>query len=156
MLSLLLIQIIVDILFFVAILILLRQLNKKITQSSRTVDVSTISELKKIITDSENSANQFMTFMDDNKQQLNKFVKQLDDKERNMVMLLEEAETALQKLSSQKAKSESDAKYNQYDDVIKMAQQGMSLKEIAKRSSVTEGEISLVMELTKAKINDVD
>lgn len=155
MLSLLHIQIIVDIAFFVTILLLLRRLNKKIAQRSPTADVSTISELKKIITDSGNSANQFMTFMDENKQQLNKLVKQLDDKERKLVMLLEEAETVLQKLSSQKANSESDAIYNQYDDVIKMARQGMSLEEIAKRSGVTEGEINLVMELTKAGKNDV-
>jgi len=149
LLSLPYLQIIIDIIFFVTILLLLFLLQKKIGQKPPAIDVSTINEFKKLISDSENFSNQFATAMEESRQQINKLIKQLDDKERKLVMLLEEAETAIQNFSSKKAKSESDKTYNQYDEIIKMARQGLSLDEIAKRSGVTEGEINLVMELAK-------
>jgi DNA-binding NarL/FixJ family response regulator len=149
LLSLPYIQIIADILFFVAIFFLLHQLNKKIKQRSPMIDASAVSELKKLIGNSESITNQFTTSMEDGKQQINKLIKQLDDKERKLVMLLVEAETTLQNFSVQKTKLEPDIKYNQYDEVIKMVRQGLSLEEIAKRSGVTEGEITLVMEFAK-------
>lgn len=154
MLSLLHIQIIVDILFFVTILFLLHRLNKKIAQRSKDVDAAAISEFKKMITDSEHVADRFMTAMDDSREQLTKLVRQLDDRERKMVMLLEEADKRLQKFSSQKAEEKSDAKADQYEDVVKMVQQGMPLEEIIRHSGLTEGEINLVTELAKARKNN--
>lgn len=154
MLSLLHIQIIIDILFFVIILFLLYQLNKKIEQGSKVVDTSAMNELKKIIHDSEDFANQFINVMEENKEQFNKLVKQMDDKEKKMVIRLKEAQDILEKLSSQKAESTPKAVHNKYDDVMEMMRHGLSLEEITKRSEMTEGEIHLIMELAKAGKND--
>lgn len=154
MLSLLHVQIIIDILLFVVILLLLYQLNKKIKERSPVLEDSTVKELKKIIKISENNVNQFMAAMEDNKQQLNKLIEQLDGKGEKMVLLLKEADGVLEKLSSQKLGLESATLSDKYDDILKMARQGFSADEIAKRSGMTEGEIRLIVELTKTGERD--
>ncbi|MBN1381544.1 MAG: DUF2802 domain-containing protein [Deltaproteobacteria bacterium] len=95
-----------------------------------------------------------MAAMEDNKQQLNKLIEQLDGKGEKMVLLLKEADGVLEKLSSQKLGLESATLSDKYDDILKMARQGFSADEIAKRSGMTEGEIRLIVELTKTGERD--
>ncbi|MCX5854681.1 MAG: DUF2802 domain-containing protein [Deltaproteobacteria bacterium] len=151
MLSLLNLQIIIDLVFFVTILILLSQLNKNISKNSSTVDTSLIQELEKIVTESYHSTNRFIEAIDESKQVLNKLFLQLDDKGKKLTVLIGEAEMHIKKLDLEKNVSEPVSSEKRYDDVIQMVQQGMSREEVSKRLGFTEGEIGLIVDLARTR-----
>jgi len=150
-LSLLNSQIIIDLVFFVTIVILLSQLNKNISKNSSTVDTSLIQELKKIVTESHHSTNRFIEAIDESKQVLNKLSLQLDDKEKKLAVLIGEAKMQIKKLDLEKNASEPVSSEKRYDDVIQMVQQGVSREEVSKRLGFTEGEIGLIVDLARTR-----
>lgn len=149
--TLLHLQIIVDAVFFAVILILLWQLKRSIAKSQPHANGASIQELKKIMAESREFAGEFMTAVEDNKSAIHTLARQLDDKAKRLMALLEEAERSIKKLESCREKSAPVSTKEKYDDIIKMIEQGMSLEDVAKKSGVTEGEISLVMELVRTR-----
>ena len=102
--SLLHFQIIIDIAFFVVIMLLLRQLNKRMARNLPEGDSATVGELKKLMTDSQDSTDLFLRTIQESEERLNKLARQLDNKEKRMVILIEKAESLIQKMASQQAK----------------------------------------------------
>ena len=151
MLSLLHVQIIVEMVFFGAILFLLWRLKREIGRYGPLADGSVMDPLKRIMTDSQDFANGFVSMMEENKHALTNLARQLDDRERRLAMLLKEVESVIKRLDSEQSKSESASSTKRYDDVIKLVQQGMNREEVSKQSGLTEGEINLIMELSRAR-----
>jgi hypothetical protein len=150
--SLLHIQLVIDIAFFVVILLLLRQLNKRIARNPTGGDSATIGELKKLMTDSQNSADLFLKAVQESEERLNKLARQLDSREKRIVILIEKAESLIQTLTSQQASAASvDSGGERYGQIIRMSKEGLSREEIVKRLGVTMGEINLVVELEETK-----
>lgn len=149
--SLLHVQIIVELVFFVAILLLLWRLKRNIEKYRPLADGSVIADLKQIMTDSQESADGFMTMLEENKQTLRGLAHQLDEKERRLAMLVVESEAAIKKLDEDRNKSGSAFSKKRYDDLIEMVRQGMSCEELAGQSGFTEDEINLVMACERAK-----
>jgi argonaute-like protein implicated in RNA metabolism and viral defense len=154
--SLLHFQIIIDIAFFVTIILLLRQLNKRIAKDPPAVDISIVHEYKKLMTDSQDLTNHFIQTVEESERKLNKLDCQLDNKEKRLIILIEEVEGLIKKVDSRQTQKEpiySDAE--KYDRIIKMIQEGQSREGVAKRIGVTEGEIDLVMELEQTRMNNL-
>jgi hypothetical protein len=146
-------QIIIDIAFFVVIMLLLRQLNKRMTRKPPGGDGATVGELKKLMTDSQDSADLFLRTVQESEERLNKLARQLDNKEKRIVILIEKAESLIQELASRQAETESVGPAGgKYEQIIRMVQQGLSREEVAKRLGVTMGEIDLVVELEQTKV----
>jgi len=144
-------QIMIDLIFFITIIILLRQLNKNVSKTPPAIDVQFVDELKKILQESHDAGNQFSEATEEYKRGLSKIFQQLDEKARTLAVLIDEAEACIKKLDSKKNESASMAPEKQYDDVVKMIQQGMNREEIAKRTGFTEGEIDLIMDIARTK-----
>ena len=156
MLSSLHFQIIIDIIFFITILILLRQLNKRIAKDPPVIDESIVLEFKKLMTESQDFTNQFLGVVEENEQRLNKLSRQLDNKEKRLIILIEEAEALINKVDSQKTTTEkvySDEERSKH--IIQMIQDGNSREEVAKQLNVTEGEINLITALEQIKAGNV-
>lgn len=156
MLSSLHFQIIIDIIFFVTIVILLRQLNKRIVKNPPVIDESIVREFKKVMTDSQDFTNHFLKVIEENEQRLNKLSRQLDNKEKRLIILIEEAEALINKVDSQKTSTEriySDEEKSKH--IIQMIQEGRSREEVAKRWGVTEGEINLITALEQIKAGNL-
>ena len=153
LLTLLHLQIIIDAVFFIVILILLRQLKMSISKKRSAVNGSTIQDLKKIVMESREFAGEFMTAIEENKTAFHKIARQLDNKAKQLTILLEEAERSINKLDSCHEKSAPASPKEGYNEVIKMIQQGMSREEVVKRSGITEGEVNLVIELARTRTN---
>lgn len=150
--SLLHFQIIIDIVFFVVILLLLRQLNKRMARNPREDDAATVGELKKLMTDSQDSTDLFLRTVQESEERLNKLARQLDNKEKRIVILIEKAESLIQKMASEQAKTESaESDGEKYARIIRMVQEGLSREEVARRLGVTMGEIDLVVELEQTR-----
>jgi hypothetical protein len=145
-------QIIIDTVFFVTIVILLRQLNKRIVKEPPVIDESIIRKFEKLMTDSQDVTNQFLSVVEENEQRLNKLSRQLDNKEKRLIILIEEADSLIRKVDLKKTNTEemySDEDRSKY--IMKMIQEGTSREEIAKRWGVTEGEINLITALAQIK-----
>jgi|SRR3989339_1441378 len=156
MLSSLPFQIIIDIVFFVTIVILLRQLNKHLIKDPPVIDDSIVREFKKLMTDSQDFTNQFLRVVEENEQRLNKLSRQLDNKEKRLIILIEEAEALINKVDFQKNTTEkvySDEERSK--NIIDMIQEGRSREEVAKRLGVTEGEINLITALEQIKAGNL-
>jgi hypothetical protein len=150
LLTLLHIQIIIDAVFFMAILILLWQLKVSIAKNNPLPGSTAIEDLKKIMTESREYADEFMTAIEENKSALHKLTRQMDDKAKHLMSLLEEAEKTAKRIEYCREQSLTSTK-GKYDDVLKMIQQGMNLEEITKKSGFSEGEVNLVKELSKSR-----
>jgi hypothetical protein len=149
-------QIIIDIIFFITIVILLRQLNKRIAKDPPVIDELIVSEFKKLMTESQNFTNQFLGVIEENEQRLNKLSRQLDNKEKRLIILIEEAESLISKVDYQKTTIEkvySDEERSKH--IIQMIQEGRSREEVAKQWNVTEGEINLITALEQIKAGNV-
>ena len=152
--SLLHFQIIIDIAFFVVIMILLRQLNKRIARNQPGGDVATVGELKRLMKDSQDSADLFLRTLKESEERLSKLARQLDSREKRIVILIEKAESSIQKMASQQVKTESVGQDGEkYGQILRMVQEGLRREEIAKRLGVAMGEIELVVELEQARID---
>ncbi len=150
--SLLHFQIITDIAFFVVIMLLLRQLNKRIARKPPGGNGATVGELQKLMTDSQDSTDLFLRTVQESEERLNKLARQLDNKEKRIVILIEKAESLIQKMAFQQAKAESvGADGEKYEQIIRMVQEGLSREAVAKRLGVAMGEIDLVVELDQAR-----
>jgi hypothetical protein len=149
--SLLYFQIIIDIAFFVVILLLLGQLNKRMARKPGD-DSATVGELKRLMTESQNSADQFLRTVQESEERLNKLARQLDNREKRIAILIEKAESLIQQMASQQVKVESVGSGGEkYEHIIRMVRQGLSREDVAKRLGVTMGEIDLVVDLEKAR-----
>lgn len=156
MLSSLPFQIIIDLIFFVTIVILLRQLSKRIVKTPPVIDKSIVREVKKLMTDSQDHANQFLKLVEENEQRLNKISRQLDNKEKRLIMLIEEAEATINKIDLQKTTKEKiDSNEERSKQIIQMIQEGRSREEVAKRLGITEGEVNLITALEQIKAGNI-
>ena len=151
--SLLHFQIIIDITFFVVIMLLLLQLNKRVSRNQPGGDIATVGELKRLMKDSQGSADLFLRTLKESEERLSKLARQLDSREKRIVILLEKAESSIQKMASQQARTESiGSDGEKYGQILRMVQEGLRREEIAKRLGVAMGEIDLVVELEQARI----
>lgn len=150
MLSLLHVQIIIEVVFFVAILFLLWRLKGNIDKYRPLADGSVMDRLNKIMADSQEFANGFVMQMEESKQAISRLARQLEEKEKRLAVLLDRAEAVMKQMDSGRGASEPALSAKRYDDVINLVRQGMKLEEVSKRSGLTEDEISLIMELAQA------
>jgi ATP-dependent protease HslVU (ClpYQ) peptidase subunit len=145
------IQIIVEGVFFGAILFLLWRLKKDIEKYRPLADGSTMDNLKKIMADSQEFANGFVTQMEENKHALKELAHQLDEKEKRIAVLLDKAEATMRQMNSDRGNSEPVLSAKRYGDVINLVKQGMTQEEASKHSGFTEGEINLIMDLARGR-----
>ncbi len=144
-------QIIIDIAFFIVIMLLLHQLNKRMARTPGCDD-ATVGEFKKLMVESQDSADLFLRTVQESQEKLNNLVRQLDSREKRVVILIEEAESLIQKMTSLKTKAESGGTDGEkYRQIIRMVQEGLSREEVAERIGVSRGEIDLIVELEQTR-----
>jgi hypothetical protein len=151
MISSLHLQIIIDLAFFVTIILLLHQLTRKLKQKPPAVDEAIVGELRHIMAESQEYANHFLESVEENRLAMGRLVRQLEAKEKELMLLMNEAARLSKNTDSRQSRSETVLPVERYDELLKMIQQGLSREEAAKISGLTEGEISLVIELAKTR-----
>jgi hypothetical protein len=149
--SLLHYQMIIDVVFFVTVLVLLHRLSRKIAARPPAVDLQAMHEFKRVLSESKDATDQFLTALADNVRVLGKMIQQLNDREKALVMLLAEADESTGRLEIGKTGPAGVTPADRYGDVARMVQQGLGREEVAQRSGFTEGEIDLVKDLVLAR-----
>ncbi|MBU8849635.1 MAG: DUF2802 domain-containing protein [Desulfobacterales bacterium] len=135
-------QILADIALCLVIIFLIRATNRKTKKSPSAIDAESFSEFRKLIEDSRVSTDCLFQALNEVKE----IGYVLDEKEKRLRTLIKE--TAVE---PDDRKSENSTRKKKYEDVIKMAEQGLTEKEIADTLNLAEGETSLILNLHRKK-----
>jgi len=134
--------IIIDIVLCLAIIFLVRVANREMKKKFPEIDEKAFSEFRKLIEDSRCSTDYLFQALNEVK----KIGYALDGKEGRLRTLIEESDAKFED-----RKPGDSSRGEKYEDVIKMAGQGLTEKEIADTLNLTEGEISLILDLHRKK-----
>jgi len=150
--QLLFFQIIADVVLCAAIFLLLRAMLKDIKKRPEGVNEKSFSEFRKMLDESQDSAGNLLQAMDECKTVLEEIAGSLNEKEKRLKTLIEQSDIQLEKLNVKSSETgETLTNKKPYDDVIKMARQGLSEEEISKSLSLSEGETHLIIDLDRRK-----
>lgn len=138
-------QILVDIALFLSIVSLIWAVSRERGKRPPGVDAQTFSEFKGLIEDSRRSSDHLFQALDEVK----KIAAALGEKEKRLMTLAGEPDAGNEGQRSERA-----ACGRRYGDVVKMAGQGLAEREIADTLNLTEGEISLILNLHRKKNED--
>jgi DNA-binding CsgD family transcriptional regulator len=140
------VQIFADLVLFFAIIFLVRIVNKEIKKRSFAIDVDLLPEFKKLIEDSRCSADYLLQTLNEGRKSLKEIAYALDEKEKRLRFLIEEPGSKFKEM-----KLGNSNRGEKYEEVIKLAKQGLSEKEIAHMLNLTQGEICLILNLDRKK-----
>ena len=135
-------QILADIALCLAIVFLLRTTSREMKKRPQEISAKTFSEFSKLIEDSKRSTDDLFHALNEVKG----IVYVLNEKENRLKTLIKESDAMLED-----RKSGDSSRGEKYEDVIKMAGQGLNEKEIADMLNLTEGEICLILDLHQKK-----
>ncbi|MEA3486374.1 MAG: hypothetical protein U9R20_01830 [Thermodesulfobacteriota bacterium] len=137
--------IVADIVLCIAIIFLVRMANREMKRRFPELDEKAFSEFRELIEDSRRSTDYLFQTLNEVKE----IVYALNEKENRLNTLMKESDAR-----SEDRKSGNSNSGKKYEDVIKMAGQGLAEKEIADMLNLTEGEICLILDLHRKKNED--
>ena len=135
-------QILADIVLCLAIIFLIWLANREIKKRPPALDTETFSEFRKLIEDSRRSTDYLFQAL----KEVKGIGYVLDEKEARLRALIKETDT-----ESEDRKPVDSSRKKKYEDVITMASQGLTEKEIADTLNLAEGETSLILNLHRKK-----
>jgi methylthioribose-1-phosphate isomerase len=135
-------QIFADIALCLAIVFLIRAANREMKKKPRGISAKNFSEFSRLIEDSRRSTDDLFHALNEVKE----LVYVLNEKENRLKTLIKESDAM-----SEDRKSGDSSRGEKHEDVIKMARQGLTEKEISDTLNLTEGEICLILDLHRKK-----
>jgi hypothetical protein len=144
-------QIAIDLALFVAVLILLWRVNANIKNSDTDKHQEMISELKVIIAQSQNTADKFLETLEESRKNLKEIALELDVKEKRVKAILEKSQRELEPFNGKPMLKDANLSQGKYAEVISMIKKGYSPEETASVTGFPEGEIGLIVELSRIK-----
>ena len=147
------IQILADIALLISILFLIWAVTRERNRRPAGADAETFAEFKKLIEESRRSSDHLFKALQD----VREAVSALDEKERRLREMAGDerggkgGRTAGGAVPGGKSLPGGRGKY---EDVVRMAGQGLTEKEIAETLHLTEGEICLILDLHRKKNED--
>jgi len=145
-------QILADIALCLAIIFLIWVANREIKKRPPALDAETFSEFRKLIEDSHRSTDYLFQALNEVKE----IGHVLDEKEARLRALIKKTDAESEERKSENRNSgdrnsgDSTSK-KKYEDVIKLAGQGLTEKEIADTLNLAEGETCLILNLHRKK-----
>ncbi len=145
--SLLVFQIIADVVLCLAILFLLMRIGRNIGGPNPPgIDAKYLLEFRELIQESRNEAARFTLTMEESYQKFKELALELEEKERSLARLFHEVKGQFEKFETLTGPRDTGV-HTGYDLVLTLLKAGASAKEIAQKSGLTEGEVSLILDL---------
>lgn len=149
--ALMIFQIIADIVLCIAILFLLMRIGRNIGQAKPPVlDDASLAELGRLIQESRAEAEHFSRVMDESCAKLKNLAAHLETQEAKLAEHRQEVNRQLEQSRLPEGAPDHDVS-NKYTNVSALLKMGLTVKEAARQTGLTEGEISLIFELEKKK-----
>jgi len=147
--TLLIFQIVADIILCLAVLFLLWIIRKNIRQPSNRLDDKSLNEFRRLLDESQIFGTHFLQALEDGREVLKDISATLDAKEKVIRVLIGQSEEQIEKLKKSQAAKENHAPApeNIYSDVVRLSKQGLSNAEISRVAGLAEGEVELIVDL---------
>jgi len=147
--TLLIFQIVADIILCVAILFLLWVIRKSVRQPKNVIDKDSLNDFRRLLDESQIFGTHFLQALEDGRDVLREIASTLSAREKVIRNLIHQSEEQIEKLKDAKTPKESSqpATGNIYSDVVNLARQGLTNREISKVSGLAEGEVELIVDL---------
>lgn len=153
--ELLIFQIVADVVLCIAILFLLTRIGRNIgPPRPPMLEEKYLAELGKLIQESHTEAEHFSRTMDESCIRFKDLAIHLEAQEARLAERLQGVNRQLEKAPPLDSTHDQEAD-NKYSNIIALLKTGMTVKEAARQSGLTEGEISLIFELEKKKTETV-
>ncbi|OPY85178.1 MAG: hypothetical protein A4E71_02205 [Smithella sp. PtaU1.Bin162] len=146
------IQIAIDIALFVAIIILLWQVNANIKNPS-LIDSQRkmITELKSLIIESQVNADKFLHALEQSRLALKEIALELELKEKRVKTILANSRPEDNSINAKATNRDSAFSQSKYSAVIDMINKGYSEEETARATGFSQAEIGLIIDLARIK-----
>lgn len=142
---------IADVILCVAIVLLIVFVNREVKRGRTVLDAKALQEFRSLLDESQSSTNHLLEVMNESRKSLKEIVYALDQKEGTLRALIEESKIEYERIRANTPHSDGTALEKQNKDVLSMVAQGISVREISHRLSMTEGEIELIIDLDRTR-----
>lgn len=142
---------IADVILCVAIVILIVIVNREVKKNRSGLDEEALREFRKLLDESQSSTHHLLEVMNESRKSLKEIAYALDQKEGTLRTLIEASRFECEKIRKNAPPIEGAASERKNEEVLSMAAQGFSKKEISQRLSMTEGEIELIIDLDRTR-----
>jgi DNA-binding NarL/FixJ family response regulator len=145
------IQVAADVVLCLAVIFILSRVNRELKRRKSTIDPKAMSELGRLIRESQNATSSLMQAMEESRKALRDVSLSIDDKEARLKRLIEQATSHIDKLDKTSAVLGEALPEKRYDEVIRLAGQGYTSPDIAGSLGLSEGEVSLILDLARRR-----
>lgn len=145
------IQIVLDLVLFAAVIILLWRVNKNIKNPPLEPIRKMTAELQTLIDESQANADKFLQAMERSRLALKEIALELDLKEKRVKTLLEKPQQKIENTDGKSVDKASDFSRSKYSEVINMVNNGSTEEETARATGFTQAEIGLIVDLSRIK-----
>jgi len=154
--SLLIFQIITDVLICMGVLFLLIRFRKFFKPGSIEISEKTIQDFCQLLDESKEAAGKFLEELEKEKDALKDLALSIDEKERRLNDLINKSKPYMDLLSSVNTGSDNAKKAiafsrETYREVVSLAHKGLNIEQISQQLVLPEGEIDLILNLSRTK-----
>jgi hypothetical protein len=146
-----LIQIVLDLVLFAAIIILLWRVNANIKNPPLDPLRKMTAELQSLIVESQASADKFLQAMEQSRLALKEIALELELKEKRAKTILAKSQQEVENTDTKTANNGSDFSRSKYSEVMNMINKGFTEEETARVTGFTQAEIGLIIDLSRIK-----
>jgi DNA-binding NarL/FixJ family response regulator len=143
------IQVVADVVLCLAVVFILGRVNRELKGRKSTIDPRAMSELGRLIQESQSATSNLVHAMEESRKSLRDVSLSIDEKEERLKRLMKQASSHIDRLDKTSAVLEEAVPGKRYGEVIRLADQGFTPAEIADSLGLTEGEVSLILELAR-------
>jgi len=143
------IQVVADVVLCIAVVFIITRINQDLKK--RLSFVKTMSALQRLIVESQKTTAGLLEAMEESKKTLRDMSLSIDEKEARLNRLIERATSHIDKLDKTSAGIEEVLPGKKYDEVIRLAGQGIPPAEISDSLGLSEGEIRLIIDLSRRR-----
>lgn len=143
------IQVVADVVLCLAVIFILHRVNQDLRKKQGLVEAMT--DLNRLMVESQEATAGLLEAMEESKKALRDVSLSMDEKEARLNRLVERATSHIDKLDKTSTVLEEILPEKQRDEVIRLAGQGFTPAEIAGRLGLSEGEIRLMIDLSRRR-----
>jgi hypothetical protein len=143
------IQVVADVVLCIAVVFIITRINQDLKK--RLSFVKTMSALQRLIVESQKATAGLLEAMEESKKALRDMSLSIDEKEARVNRLIQRATSHIDRLDKTSAGIEEVLPGKKSDEVIRLAGQGFTQAEISDSLGLSEGEIRLIIDLSRSR-----
>jgi DNA-binding NarL/FixJ family response regulator len=143
------IQVVADVVLCFAVVFIISRISRDLRKRRSFIKIMT--ELKRLIMESQKATACLVEAMEESKKALLDVSLSIDEKEARLNQLIERATSHIENLDKTSAGIEEVLPGKKNDEVLRLAGQGFAPAEIAESLGLSEGEIRLIIDLSRRK-----